>query len=166
MEVQKIQDANLQQQGDVITKTGRSYESVLCNVAGLLVSLSLVVYFLVMKALGLEGRVNLRYFNGVFFLAGMFATFFIYYRKTGRIGIDYFKGLRMGVQVAFMAALPFAIFMGLYLQFNPEFMNHIRQSIEYGTYATPFLTAAGLFVEGFVGATLIAFVLLPIFKSR
>jgi hypothetical protein len=121
-------------------------------------------YFLIMKLIGLEMNLNFRFFNAVFYIIALVIAFRTYNRQTGE-KIKYFRGLKLGVQVSFIGAIVFAVFMGAYLSFDHELMAYVQKNIEYGPHATPLLAAFGVFNEGFVGGIITAFVLLPFFKA-
>jgi hypothetical protein len=142
----------------------RTYERNLSIVMGVVLSGMLIMYFLIMKMFGLEVNLNFRYLNAVFYVIALSVAFWQFRKRTG-FKIKYFQGLKMGVIICAIGALIFSVFMGVYLSFDHEFMSYVQRSIEYGTYATPLLTAFAIFSEGFVGGAITAFVLLPFFKE-
>lgn len=142
-----------------------AFERRVGNITGFALSGALILYFLVMKLFGLEDNLNFRYFNAVFYILALIFAFRFFRKRTGE-KIEYFQGLKMGVRISFIGALVFSVFMGVYLSIDHEFMSYVQRSIEYGSYATPFLTAFAIFNEGFVGGMITAFVLLPAFKAK
>ncbi len=143
-----------------------SYESVLCTWAGLLVSVALVGFFLLMKILGLYEVLWLRYFNALFMLGGLLLTFFNYRNKMSPEGISYLTGIRMGLRVTLTAVIPFAVFMAIYLRMDPSFMEYIIKNGEFGEWLTPGRAAGMVGLEGFAGGAIMTYIVMPYFKSN
>jgi hypothetical protein len=143
-----------------------SYESALCNWSGLLVSVSLIAFFLFMKAFGLYEVLSFRYFNFVFLLTGILTTFYNYKKKVARDGIDYFTGIKMGIRITLIAVVPFVFFMAIYLYVDKEFMNYIRGNAEFGRYLSPFIASGAVGIEGFVSGGITTFAAMQYFKSN
>ena len=143
-----------------------TWEHSLCNRTGILIALSLIVFFVAMIVVGLSEVLWLRYVNFAILLAGIIGAFKIYKKKVATGGIPYFDGLRMGARITLTAMIPFAIFIGIYLKIDTSFMNYVRQSAEFGSYLTPGSAAAGVAFEGIVSGFLTSFCLMQYFKSN
>src|ERR1700758_44568 len=109
----------------VETKARKHYISVLCNSTGLITSVTLIGYFLIMVFLHLYEIISLSYFNVVILLAGILIAFSKYNQKKSGNGIYYLKGLKMGFHITILAVIPFAVFMGIYLTVDTDFMDFI-----------------------------------------
>jgi hypothetical protein len=144
----------------------RSYENALCNWAGFLTSLSLVVYFLLMKAVGLNQVLEFRYVNVVFLITGILGTYYNYRRKVDTEGIEYLTGLKMGLRITLTAIIPFALFMAIYLRIDTDFMHYIREYAPFGRYLTPINAAGVVGVEGFISGGITSFMAMQYFKDK
>jgi len=142
-----------------------SYESSLCNWAGLIVSMSLIVFFLFMKTCGLYEILSFRYLNFVFLLFGILATFKDY-RKVSQEGIDYLTGIKMGMRVTLTAVIPFALFMWIYLTIDTNFMGYIKQYSAFGSYLSPIVSAGAIGIEGIVSGAITTFIAMQYFKRN
>jgi hypothetical protein len=143
-----------------------TYEHSLCNTTGLVISVSLIAFFLLMVVVGLSEVLWLRYVNFVILLSGLVWAFKEYRRKVAPEGIQYFDGLRMGARITLTAIIPFAIFIFIYLRIDANFMEYIRQNAEFGRYLSPISAAAGVAFEGIVSGFLTSYCLMQYFKSN
>ncbi len=139
--------------------------SVLSLRAGLVVFASLVGYFFIMKALGLYHVLILRAFNSVFLGVGIWIAL-SRYRKMLHKKLEYFMGIRIGVLVTLIAGIPFAIFMGVYLALDTDFMNYISQNHEFVTDLSPVAAAIAVAMEGLSSGFMLTFVFMPFFKKQ
>lgn len=140
-------------------------EFLLSTVVGALVSVSLIGFFLIMKAVGLAEVPSLRYFNFVFMAAGILSAFTYYKRKYSPGGLDYLFGLRLGIRITLTAIIPFAVFMFIYLKMDRGFMEFIINNADYGRYLNPLNAAAMIGFEGFVSGALVSYITMPYFKK-
>lgn len=159
MKTQKIIHKNID------SKTS-SYESTLSNWAGLSVLMSLIVFFIVMKLVGLFEVLELRYFNFIFLLSGILIAFYNYRKKNSVQGIDYLSGLRMGLRISLIAVLPFAIFMGIYLKVDEGFMNYVKENAEFGRYLSPGIVSGVIAIEGIASGVITTFIAMQYFKRN
>lgn len=143
-----------------------SYESSLCNWAGLVVSMSLIVFFLFMKACGLYEILAFRYFNFIFLLFGIVVTFHDYRKALKDEGVDYLTGIKMGLRITLTAVIPFAIFVWSYLTLDSNFMGYIKQFSEFGSYLTPVTAAGAIAIEGVVSGGITTFIAMQYFKRN
>jgi hypothetical protein len=143
-----------------------NYVNSIGNRCGLIVSATLVAFFLIMRAFNLHEMLVLRYFNFVILAGGIIGAFLSYKRKFGYKGIRYFPGIKMGAHVCLVAMVPFAIFMGIYLAVDTSFMEYIRENAAFGKYLTPARAAGGLFMEAFATGVVLTLSLMQFFKDE
>ena len=143
-----------------------SFESLLCNLTGVIVSLLLVSFFLIRRTFGWYQVLELRYFNILILFAGIHSALLSYRNRISPEGIDYLKGLKMGLRISLTAIIPFAIFMGIYLKIDTNFMNYIIQNGEFGKYLTPGRAAGVVGFEGFVSGAIMTYIIMPYFKNK
>lgn len=132
---------------------------------GLVTSLGLLAYFFIMKALGLTHIIELRVFN--FLILGAGIIYGIHKLKTELHEENfYLKGLLEGLFISLVAVLPFAIIIGLYLEYiDIGLMNHIKEGLASSDYINGFTIFAVIFMEGMASGGIIAYCAMQYFKS-
>lgn len=144
-----------------------SEESALCYKTGFLVAASLIGFFFLMKAIGFYEILGLRYLNVIFLLTGIIIAFSSYRsKKESDNEIDYLTGLKMGMHITFAAAIPFAIFMAIYLNIDKNFMIYIQQNAMFGEYLSPLSAAVATLLEGAASGVIITFMVMQYFKKN
>jgi hypothetical protein len=122
-------------------------------------ALGLLVYFLLMKLLGFETMVELRYLNFVIMLIGI-RLFILRLMRENNGNLDYLHSLGYGFVVAALASLFFSAFMFIYLSYiDTAMMQNIQAHQPFGQYLTPSSAAIVLLLEGDASGAIIAFVL-------
>ena len=81
---------------------------------GLLTTLVLIAYFLIMKLIGFVHVVELRVFNMVILTYGIWMALKVYIKQTGD-DVVYLRTLALGVFTSLAAVIPFAIFIFIYM---------------------------------------------------
>jgi hypothetical protein len=136
---------------------------------GLFTALGLVVYFLLMKLLGLSHIVELRFLNALILTLGIvFAIKNFKKMKNGNIG--YFQGLGTAFLTALVATTLFASFMLLYIKaFDDNLIEVLSANNLFGERmtATPGLVIfIVLMLEGMISGFMIGFIAMQYFKRR
>jgi drug/metabolite transporter (DMT)-like permease len=139
--------------------------SGLCNSAGIIACVCMIIYFFIMSAFKLEEILALRAVNFIFLLGGIILALYTY-SKIIKDKIDYFTGLKMGIWVTFMAVIPFALFMAIYLMYDDYLMDIIKQSTRMGEYVNPFTIFGAICAEGISSGAIIAFIIMQFFKKE
>jgi hypothetical protein len=137
----------------------------LCLRTGLLVCVSLILYFILMQLVGLQRVLVLRGFNMVLLGAGIVWALNRYTRMIRR-KLDYFTGLRIGALMSVVATIPFSLFVGIYLTLDTAFMNYLVENMPLGTYLSEWGAAAAVAMEGLSSGFIITFVVMPYFKKQ
>ena len=135
---------------------------------GLLTAAALILYFLLMKLLGLAHIVELRYLNAIILAIGIVLA--IKGFKTSLNGeIKYFKGIGTGILTAVVATLVFAAFMLIYVKaLDDTFIEVLSAEELFGDRmeGTPGLVVFTVLVlEGFISGFLVSFIAMQWFKS-
>lgn len=122
-------------------------------------ALGLLVYFLIMKLLGFETMVELRYLNFIILLFGI--RFFLLRLKRESNGhMEYLQSLGYGFVMAAFTSLFFAAFMFIYLSYiDTAMMQNIQAHQPFGQYLTPVSAAIVLILEGDASGAIISFAL-------
>src|SRR5437870_5166378 len=85
-------------------------------ITGLLTSLGLIAYFMIMKALNLAHIIELRMFNFVIIAVGVCYGINKLKHKLHQEGF-YLQGIAQGMYIALVAVSSFALFMSIYLSY-------------------------------------------------
>ncbi|MBF8962184.1 DUF4199 domain-containing protein [Pontibacter sp. FD36] len=136
---------------------------------GLFTALGLIVYFLLMKLVGLEQVIELRFLNGVIMAIGV--TMAIRAYKISRQGnIGYFSGLGTGIITSALATVLFAVFMVIYIKaFDDALLNVLAGEQFFGgrMAITPGIVIfMVLMLEGVISGFMVAFIAMQWFKRR
>ena len=94
---------------------------------GIITTLGLIVYFLVIKLLDLHTNPWFRLLNGVVMAYGIFASIKRYKLVSGTT-FNYINGFKVAIITGFLATFVFALFMGIYMfHIDTAFMNTLLQ---------------------------------------
>ena len=74
--------------------------------------------------------------------------------------MNYFRGLIMGVATAAIGSSIFGLFLFIYMQLDPAFMQSIRDNEPMGRYLNAYMASFVVVLEGFFSGLLVTFVLL------
>ncbi|GAA4822121.1 DUF4199 domain-containing protein [Algivirga pacifica] len=133
---------------------------------GLVAFVGLVLYFFLMKSLGLIHVVELRALNLLFLIGGILFAIKWEQKHWGK-GFNYFDGLISGAGAGLMGVIPFALFIFIYLEFiDPAFMQQIREQEIMGHYLTSFNAAFVIFIEGTASGLLATYTIMQYIKAH
>lgn len=131
---------------------------------GLLATVGLIVYFLIMKLLGLIYIVELRVFNFLILSYCVWRALTEFIKQT-EDEMVYLRTLVLGVFTSLIATLPFAIFIFIYMNYDSAFMAHIIEYEMFGRYLNPYIISFLIFFEGMISGYFIAYVLMQYMKK-
>jgi len=117
------------------------------SIYGTIVFLGLTVYFFLMYAVGTIHVTELRFVNLFILLAGIYFAI-KQYRRTHLGKISYFHALIVGTSTAAIASSTFALFLFLFLQFEGNLMESIKQNEQIGRYLNPYIASFAVMIEG------------------
>ncbi len=128
--------------------------------------IALIVYFFLMKLIGLETNFYLRIFNFFIMTGGIYFLFRNAIVRSDE-SIGYIDGLRMGMQFTIVSVLIFIVFLGLYLKFIDRNFLQVMEESGLWSFDKVSITQAsvGVFVEGMASGLIITFVLMQYFKG-
>jgi hypothetical protein len=135
--------------------------------AGLITSVSLIVYFIIMKSINLLQSEIAWALNTVILGAGIMLTY-IYYRSKTQLNIDYLSGLLLGIITTAVSVTLFAIFIYLWLsKFDTALLQLLKSNTFFmgGELTTPTKAAASIMIEGGCSGLIISFMLMQYYKS-
>ena len=126
---------------------------------GLRIAGVLIVYFVIMKIVGLSHHAELRLINLVILTVGIYMAL-KKFKLTHTDHLNYFRGLIMGVATGGIASLVFGIFLFIYIQLDTDMMKSIIENEPMGRFLNPYMSAFIVVLEGFFSGLLVTFVLL------
>lgn len=131
---------------------------------GLLASVGMIIYFLIMYAFNLNIRTELRLFN--LLIQGAAITLaFRQYRKESA-DFSYFKGITLGGFTALVNVVTFSLFMTVFLMgIDPQFMAYLKANSPMGANLNPLMASGVIFLEGLISGYFISFTLMQYFKT-
>lgn len=140
-----------------IEKVGLRYGAYLAG--------GLIAYFLLMKLLGFERVMELRFLN-LFILIGAVVSAIKFYKDNCSTLMTYFKGMGVGILTSMIGAVIFALFMGIYLGvFDQQFLQYIREEwSSYATHINPFTLSFIIVLEGTISGFFTTFISMQYMK--
>lgn len=126
---------------------------------GLLIAGGLMAYFLLMQLAGLAHHVELRLLN-LFILVGGVYFALKKFKQTHSDHLNYFRALVTGVATSSIASIVFALFLFLYMQFDPSLMDSITENEPLGHHLNPYMASFIVALEGVFSGLLVTFVLI------
>ncbi|MCA6079026.1 DUF4199 domain-containing protein [Fulvivirga sedimenti] len=132
------------------------FESVARRSAFLL-ALALIVYFLIIRFVGLAENQTLRLVNFAILAVGVFLSV-RRFRDKSDDRFTYIRGLLAGTFTAVLASALFGVFIWAYLLFlDPGFMADLKANAPFGPYLNPYIIAATLWIEGIFAGMVFSF---------
>jgi hypothetical protein len=131
---------------------------------GLIATVGMILYFLLMDAFNLTTRTELRVFNLI--IQGSAITIpLLQFRKIhGKI--KYFQGLALGSLVTLVNVATFAVFIAVFLSaIDPSFMEYLRENELLGSYLNPLIAAWAIFIEGLFSGIFVTFTMMQYLKT-
>lgn len=126
---------------------------------GIRIAASLILFFLIMKLVGLSHHVELRLLNLLILTVGIYFAL-KKFKQSHRDNLNYFRGLITGVATGAIGSLIFGAFMFLYMKFDNGMMQAIHDNEPMGHYLNAYIVAFIVILEGFFSGLLVTFVLL------
>lgn len=126
---------------------------------GLRIAASLILFFLIMRLIGLGHHAELRLFNLVILTVGIFLAL-KKFKQTHSDHLNYFRGLIMGVATGGIASLIFGVFLFIYMKLDTGLMQSIIENEPMGRYLNAYMAAFIVVLEGFFSGLLVTFVIL------
>lgn len=133
--------------------------------AGLLTTLFLIVYFLLMRMLGLTGYSSAWLFNLLILFVGINYCY-RYYRKQTDPDMGYLPGMMLGAELAVVSVVTYTAFIYLYFAFiDPAHLTALNGNILFMTEnSSPIRAAFVTFIEGLSSGIVISFIMMQYYK--
>jgi len=129
------------------------------------IAAALIVYFLILNALGLGGTIYMSFFNAFITAGGMYMMIRALFKDEGK-NFEYINGFLAATAAGFISTIAFTVFMAVYLvEINPELAKEIATKITTikGTGELSILLFIAL--SGFATTLVAALGIMPIFKQ-
>lgn len=126
---------------------------------GVRIALGLILYFVVMYLAGLSHHVELRLFNLVILVAGVYFAL-RKFREAHGDRITYFRALVTGVSTAAIGGFIFAGFLFVYMTVDESLLASIRENEPMGRYMNAYIASFIVALEGLFSGLLVTFILI------
>lgn len=126
---------------------------------GLKIAGGLIVFFLLMKVVGLAHHYELRFLNVFIQVGGIFFAL-KKFKQTHEEHMNYFRALITGVATGAVASAIFAVFLFIYMSVDTVFMQGIIDNEPMGRYLNPYITAFMVALEGLFSGLLFTFIII------
>lgn len=133
---------------------------------GILTTIGLIAYFLIIKLLDLHTNPWFRLLNGLVMACGIYIAIKRYKLISGTT-FNYINGFKVGLLTGFLATFIFALFMGIYMfHLDTAFMNALLkdwfQDMSYGGGILIFV----ILIEGMASTAILSLTFMQVFKNN
>lgn len=126
---------------------------------GLKIAGALIVYFILMQAIGLGHHVELRLLNLLILAGGVYFAL-KKFKATHKDHLNYFRALITGVATSAIGSFVFALFLFIYMQVDVGMMQSIIENEAMGRYLNSYMVSFIVLLEGVFSGLLVTFVLI------
>lgn len=127
------------------------------------IAIVLIVYFLILKLMGLHQYPVLSSVNAIFFGAGIYMALKNYRSKVSEIKFE--KGFELGLFTGGIASIVFTVFMALYMyQIDDEFATALLQNWNLETDLGISILVLTILIMGLVTTLLLTFAFMQLLK--
>ncbi len=125
---------------------------------GLRIAAGLIVFFIIMRLIGFHHHVELRLFNLIILMAGIYFGL-KKFKDTHGQHINYFRALITGVGIGAVGSVVFGLFMFIYMKLDSDLMQSIIDNEPMGRYLNPYMASFIVALEGVFSGLLVTFLL-------
>lgn len=126
---------------------------------GIKIAGGLILFFLLMKVVGLAHIYELRFLNVFIQVGGIFFAL-KKFKETHDEHMNYFRALITGVATGAVSSVLFALFLFIYMSVDSTFMQGIIENEPMGRYLNPYITAFMVALEGLFSGLLFTFIII------
>ena len=119
-------------------------------------ALGMIVFFLLMKLVGLVTIVELRFFNFFIMFIGIRYKL-LEARRANNGKLEYLQAMLTGFLTSLFTAIFFAVFIFIYLNIDHSFLEFIKATQPFGSYISPASASIITVIEGVAGGSIITF---------
>jgi hypothetical protein len=132
---------------------------------GLLTTMGLIAFFLLMRILGLAEITELRSLNALIMFSGIFLMIRGFRDGDFDAEFGYLTGISSGFFTGLIVALSFSVFVGLYVSIDPVFLAAIVADNPQKEYLNPFSAAMVIFIEAIASGFLFSYASMQYLKE-
>ena len=125
---------------------------------GLRIAAGLIVFFVGMRLIDFHHHVELRLFNLVILMTGIYFGLKKFKESHGN-HINYFRALITGVGIGAVGSVVFGLFMFIYMKLDDGLMQSIIANEPMGRYLNPYMASFIVALEGVFSGMLVTFLL-------
>jgi len=129
---------------------------------GLMTTVWLIGYFMIMKLVGLVHITELRMLNFIFLVGGIYLAIRRY--RENNESMTYLNGIGIGFLTSAVAVIPFALFIFIYLQLDQDLLNYIRENAPFGEHNNSYILSFFVGLEGFFSGMILTFIIMQYMK--
>ncbi len=134
---------------------------------GILLFAGFLLYFLLMRSIGLYTELNLRVFNIVIHSVFIYLAIRSYYlthpdKKT----INYVKGALAGIRPGVIGVALFGLFQLVYLHFDEALMQSLQDNEMIGTHLNPYTASGVVLFEGLATTFVLSYIFMRIVDAQ
>lgn len=134
------------------------------QIYGTFIALGLIIYLMLMYAVGLVHVIELRLLNIFIMMAGIYLAL-KQYRRTHQGHLNYFRALVTGTVTATIGTSTFAVFLFAFLKLEKNLMQSIQQNEPLGIYLNPYIASYIIMLEGVFSGFGITYLLINFFQT-
>ncbi len=128
-------------------------------VIGIVTGSILIIYFVIMRLLGLADVLWLRMLNVGILFGGIIWSSNRYAHMT-KDNYNFFNTLGNGCITVLSALTLFCMFLFIELSLDPQMMSVLHRDAWFGDFLNPALAAGGVFIEGAASGMILSYILL------
>ncbi|MDP5077943.1 MAG: hypothetical protein NWQ19_07605 [Nonlabens sp.] len=129
------------------------------------IAAALIIYFLILNALGLGGEIYMSFLNAVITTGGVYLLIRNTFRKEGK-SFEYMNGFITAAAAGFISTIIFTVFMAIYLtEINTELAATMASKISTIKGSGEFEILLFIALSGFATSLVAALVIMPVFKQ-
>ena len=101
-----------------------------------------IAIFLVVYTMGFAQYTELRFLNIFVHISCMYVAIRTFYKKDIEDIDNYLLGVAQGIEASVIGVVGYAIFVAIFLQFDPRLMDLIKQNSNMAIYLNPYTEAS------------------------
>ena len=125
--------------------------------SGLLTTGGLIVYFLLMRVLGLAEVTELRALNALIMFSGIYLTIKEFRDGTFDDTFGYLTGIAVGFFTGIVIAISFSLFVGVYMTLDPVLLAAIVADNPQKEFLNPMTSSMVIFIEAIASGFLFSY---------
>lgn len=134
------------------------YPTRIPQIYGTLVTVALILYFFIIYSIGFIYVTELRVFNLLIQVAGIYLAL-KQYRRTHAESLNYLRAMSIGIGTSFIASSTFVVFLFIFLNADANLMSTIQQNAPLGDYLDPYIASFSVWLEGIFSGFLATFII-------